>query len=151
MRHADPIENFPTEIYDQIQHVVLRAPFLLSKLTIPHMKNSPDGTGAIGFMTSDRSFNPTGNNAAYNIARLGLRALALSICAEGKDKVRSFTVSMGLAENTLPLKQRTAQTEQSGITPVEVANIFMFNMSRHGIHMANGDLLFEGGMVKTYQ
>ncbi len=150
-QHIDPIETFPMAVFDQIQQVMLRAPFLLSKLTIPHMKNSPDGTGTIGFMASVDSNTCTCNNAAQNIAKLGLRALSLSISAEGRDKVRSFTVSLGFTEHTLPLKQKTEETEQRGITPVEVANIFIFNMSRHGRHLANGDLLSEGDTVKTHQ
>ena len=81
IQHIDAIEDFPMEIYDQMHQVMLRAPFLLSKLTIPHMRNSPDGTGAIGHMASVHSHICTRNKAVYNITKFGLRALSQSISA----------------------------------------------------------------------
>ena len=44
IQHIDSIENFPMEKYDLMQRIMLRAPFLLSKLTIPYMKKSGEGT-----------------------------------------------------------------------------------------------------------
>ena len=38
------------ETYDVMQRIMLRAPFYLSKLTIPYMRKSGDGTGVIGNM-----------------------------------------------------------------------------------------------------
>jgi 3-hydroxybutyrate dehydrogenase len=52
IQHIDPIENFPMPVYDLMQKIMLRAPFYLSKLCIPHIKGSEDGTGAIGNMSS---------------------------------------------------------------------------------------------------
>ena len=52
IQHIDSIENFPMEKYDYMLNLMLRAPFYLSKLTIPHIKTSSDGTGAIGNMAS---------------------------------------------------------------------------------------------------
>jgi 3-hydroxybutyrate dehydrogenase len=36
------------------------------------------------------------------------------------------------------------------MSPVEVANLFIFGFSHHGKYLMGGDLLFDGGMVKTY-
>ena len=52
IQHIDSIDNFPMEKYDYMMRLMLRAPFFLSRLTIPHMKKSSDGTGAIGNMAS---------------------------------------------------------------------------------------------------
>ncbi|HEX9911601.1 MAG TPA: SDR family NAD(P)-dependent oxidoreductase, partial [Desulfatiglandales bacterium] len=52
IQHIDSVENFPMEKYDLMQRLMLRAPFYLSKLCIPHMKKSKDGTGVIGNMSS---------------------------------------------------------------------------------------------------
>src|SRR5208283_6108950 len=41
IQHIDSVDNFPMEKYDLMQRIMLRAPFFLSKLTIPHMKKSP--------------------------------------------------------------------------------------------------------------
>ena len=36
------------------------------------------------------------------------------------------------------------------MTPIEVANLFMFGFSRHAKYLIGGDLLFDGGVVLTY-
>lgn len=170
MQHIDAIENFPMQKYDLMQRVMLRAPFLLSKLTIPHMKASSDGTGVIGNMASVHGYICTRNKPVYNITKFGLRALSQSISAEGDGKIRSFTVSTGFVKTPLALNQIPAQAQQRGITPeavvrdvmlgasrvkemmspIEVANLFIFGMSGHGKYLVGGDMLFDGGIVKTY-
>jgi len=170
IQHIDAIENFPMRKYDLMQRIMLRAPFLLSKLTIPHMRNSFDGCGVIGNMASVHAHICTRNKAAYNIVKFGLRALSQSISAEGEGRIRSFTVSTGFVKTPLALNQVPAQAKQRGITPedvvrdvmmgasrvkemmtpMEVANLFLFGMSSHGKYMVGSDLLFDGGMVKTY-
>jgi len=170
VQHIDSIDNFPMEKYDFMQRLMLRAPFYLSKLTIPHMRKSSDGTGAIGNMASIHAHICTLNKPAYNIMKFGLRGLSQSISAEGDGKIRSFTVSTGFVKTALALNQIPAQAKQRGITPeevvrdvmmgdsrikemmspIEVANLFMFGFSRFGRYLVGGDLLFDGGMVLTY-
>jgi 3-hydroxybutyrate dehydrogenase len=36
------------------------------------------------------------------------------------------------------------------MSPVEVANLFIFGFSRFAKYLVGGDLLFDGGMVLTY-
>jgi len=170
VQHIDSIDNFPMEKFDFMHRLMLRAPFLLSKLTIPHMRRSSDGTGAIGNMASIHGHICTLNKAAYNIMKFGLRGLSQSISAEGDGKIRSFTVSTGFIKTALALNQIPAQAKQRGITPeevvrdvmmgdsrikemmtpIEVANLFLFGFSRFGRYLVGGDLLFDGGMVLTY-
>jgi len=170
IQHIDSIENFPMEKYDLMQRLMLRAPFYLSKLVIPHMKMSHDGTGAIGNMASIHAHICTVNKPVYNITKFGLRALSQSISAEGGGKIRSFTVSTGFVKTPLALNQIPAQAEQRGISqeavvtevmmgksrvkemmaPIEVANLFMFGLSRFSKYLVGGDLLFDGGVVLTY-
>jgi len=170
IQHIDSVENFPMEKYDLMQRIMLRAPFYLSKLAIPHMKKSSDGTGVIGNMASVHAHICTVNKPVYNITKFGLRALTQSIAAEGNGKIRSFTVSTGFIKTPLALNQIPAQAEQRGITPeevvrdvmmgtsrikemmspIEVANLFIFGFSRFSKYLIGGDLLFDGGMVLTY-
>jgi 3-hydroxybutyrate dehydrogenase len=170
IQHIDPVENFPMEKYDYMLNLMLRAPFYLSKLTFPHMRNSRDGTGAIGNMASIHAHISTLNKPVYNITKFGLRALTQSLAAEGEGKIRSFTVSTGFVKTALTLNQIPAQAEQRGITPekvvldvmlghsrvkemmspIEVANLFVFGFSRFAKYLIGGDLLFDGGVVKTY-
>ena len=170
MQHIDPIENFPMQIYDLMQKIMLRAPFYLSKLCIPHMKRSEDGTGAIGNMCSVHGHMVTRNKPVYNITKFGLRGLAQSIAAEGEGRIRGFTISTGFIKTPLALKQVPDQAKQRGITPeevvkdvmlgrsqikemmtpIEVANLYVIGFSFLGKYLIGGDLLFDGGMVKTY-
>lgn len=170
IQHIDSVDNFPMEKYDQMQSLMLRAPFYLSKLSISHMKKSSDGTGVIGNMASAHAHICTKNKPVYNITKFGLRALTQSIAAEGEGKIRSFSVSTGFVKTALALKQIPAQAEQRGITPkevvrdimmgtarikemmspIEVGNLFVFGFSRFAKYLIGGDLLFDGGMVLTY-
>jgi 3-hydroxybutyrate dehydrogenase len=170
LQHIDSVENFPMEKYDLMQRIMLRAPFLLSKLCIPHMKRSSSGTGAVGNMASVHAHICTMNKPVYNITKFGLRALSQSISAEGNGKVRSFTVSTGFVKTPLALNQIPSQAEQRSISqeevvqdvmmgksrvkdmmaPIETANLFMFGFSRYARYLVGGDLLFDGGMVLTY-
>ena len=96
--------------------------------------------------------------------------LTQSISAEGNGKIRSFTVSTGFVKTPLALNQIPAQADQRGITeeavvhdvmmgfsrvkemmsPMVVANLFVFGFSKHAKYLVGGDLLFDGGMLKTY-
>ena len=170
IQHIDPVENFPMEKYDLMQSIMLRAPFYLSKLSIPHMKESSDGTGVIGNMASAHAHICTLNKPAYNITKFGLRALTQSIAAEGAGKIRSFSVSTGFVKTGLVLGQIPSQAKQRGISPeevvrdvmmgrsqikemmapIDVGNLFVFGFSRYSRYLIGGDLLFDGGMVLTY-
>jgi len=36
------------------------------------------------------------------------------------------------------------------MSPIEVANLFLFGFSRYARYLIGGDLLFDGGVVLTY-
>lgn len=170
LQHIDSVENFPMEKYDLMQKLMLRAPFYLSQLTIPHMRKGPSGSGVIGNMASIHAHICTMNKPVYNITKFGLKALSQSISAEGEGRIRSFSVSTGFVKTALALRQIPAQAEQRGISqeqvvtdvmmgksrikemmaPVDVANLFMFGFSRYSRYLIGGDLLFDGGVVLTY-
>jgi len=170
IQHIDSVDNFPMKKYDLMQQLMLRAPFYLSQLAIGHMKQTSDGIGVIGHMASIHAHICTKNKPVYNITKFGLRALIQSISAEGDGKIRSFTISTGFVKTPLALNQIPAQAEQRGITrqevvrdvmmgasrikemmsPIEVANLFVFGFSKHARYLIGGDLLFDGGVVLTY-
>jgi len=170
IQHINSIEDFPMEKYDLMQRIMVRAPFFLSKLCLPHMKKSEDGIGAIGNMSSIHGHMVTKNKPVYNITKFALRGLTQSIAAEGEGKIRSFSVSTGFVSTPLALNQIPEQARQRGIspeevvktvmmgrsqvkemmTPLEVGNLFVIGFSRLGKYLVGGDLLFDGGVVKTY-
>ncbi len=170
VQHIDFIEDFPMDVFDKMQRIMLRAPVLLTKLCIPHFKANPDGVGVVGNMASIHAHVCTVAKVSYNIAKFAMRALAQSIAAEGGGKIRAFTVSTGFVATPLALGQIPAQAAKRGISPeevvrevmcghsrlkelmkpIEVANLFVFGLSRFARFLIGGDLLFDGGLVLTY-
>ncbi|MDS0221317.1 SDR family oxidoreductase [Haloarcula sp. S1AR25-5A] len=171
LQHIDAIEDFPMEKYDQMHDVMLRAPLALSKRVIPHIRGTDDGVGAIGNMASVHGHYVTSDKVAYNVSKFGLRGLTQSIAAEGGGGLRGFSISTGYVKTPLVVDQIPDTAEQRGISvdeviddvmlgqarvkemmdPIDVANLFVFGFSSHADHLNGGDLLFDGGMTKTYE
>lgn len=169
LQHVAPLEEFPTERYDTMQAVMLRAPTLLAREAIDPMR-AADG-GVIGNMASVHGHYVTSDKVAYNVCKFGLRGLTRSIAAEGNGQVRAFSVSTGYVATPLVTDQIPDTADQRGITerevvedvmlgqarttkmltPVEVANLFVFGFSGHARHLNGGDLLFDAGMSTTYE
>ena len=171
LQHIDSIPDFPMEQFDRLHRVMARAPLYLSKLCIPEMRESADGTGCVGNMASVHAHYVTSDKVAYNMSKFALRGLTQSIAAEGEGEVRSFSVSTGYVKTPLVTNQIPDTAEQRGITPqevvedvmlgqarvkemmepVEVANLFVYGFSRHARQLNGSDLLFDGGMTLTYE
>ncbi|WP_227376715.1 SDR family NAD(P)-dependent oxidoreductase [Haladaptatus halobius] len=170
LQHIDPVDEFPTEQFDLLHDVMVRAPFLLAKACHPHMRASDDGTGCVGNMASVHGHYVTADKVAYNVSKFGIRGLTQSIAAEGEGAVRAFSVSTGYVKTPLVTEQIPDTADQRGIsvdevvedvmlgqsrtkemmTPLDVANLFIFGFSKHARHLNGGDLLFDGGMTLTY-
>jgi 3-hydroxybutyrate dehydrogenase len=171
MQHIASLPAFPMEEYDRLLDVMLRAPFLVAKLAMPHVRATDDGIGAIANMSSIHGHYATKDKAAYNTAKHGLAGLTRSIAAEGEGTLRSFSVSVGYVLTPLMVDQIEDTAEERGIsereviedvmlgqartkemmTPAEVANLFVFGFSKHGKHLNGGDLLWDGGYTTTYE
>ena len=171
MQHIASIPEFPMETYDDMTDVMVRAPFLLSKLVMPHVRATEDGVGAIGNMSSVHGRYATRDKATYITAKHALNGLTRSIAAEGDGTLRGFSVSAGYVLTPLMADQIADTAEERGITedeviedvmlgqartkelmmPVEVANLYVFGFSSHARHLNGGDLLFDGGYTKTYE
>ena len=170
IQYISSIEDFPMDKYDLMQKLMLRAPFLLSKLCIPHMRSNSDGQGVIGNMASIQGHICTVNKPVYNLLKFGMRGLTQSIAAEGEGKIRAFSVSTSFVKTPMTVGQVHSNAVRRGISdeqmvhdvilgkqrikemmnPIEVANLFMFGFSRFSRFLFGADLLFDGGAVLTY-
>jgi 3-hydroxybutyrate dehydrogenase len=171
LQHIAPIPEFPPERYDLLHDVMLRAPFMLAKYTMPHIRATDDGVGAIGNMSSIHGQYATKDKAAYITMKHGLTGLTRSIAAEGEGMLRGFSVSAGYVLTPLMVDQIEDTARERGISerevvedvmlgqartktmmaPVDVANLFAFGFSGFGRHLNGADLLWDGGYVHTYE
>jgi len=171
MQHIASIAEFPMEQYDLLLDIMLRAPFFVSKLAMPHIRANADGVGAIGNMSSVHGHYATQDKAAYITAKHGLQGLTRAIAAEGEGTLRGFSVSVGYVLTPLMVDQIEDTAAERGIserevvedvmlgqartkemmTPAEVANLFVFGFSQHGKHLNGGDMLWDGGYTTTYE
>jgi len=168
MQHIASLDAFPMEKYDLLTDIMLRAPFLTSKLAIPHIREA--GAGAIANMSSVHGQYATQKKAAYITAKHGLTGLTRAIAAEGEGSLRSFSVSVGYVLTPLMVDQIEDTAAERGISerevvedvmlgqartkemmsPAEVANLFVFGLSGHGDHLNGADMLWDGGFTNTY-
>jgi len=171
MQHIASISEFPMERYDLLTDIMLRSPFKMAQAAIPHIQSTDDGVGAIGNMSSVHGHYATKDKPAYIIAKHGLTGLTRAIAAEGEGSLRGFSVSVGYVLTPLMVDQIEDTATERGIskrevvedvmlgqartkemmTPVEVANLFVFGFSSHASHLNGGDLLFDGGYTTTYE
>ena len=171
LQHISPIEEFPTEKWDLMMDVMLRGPFLVAKHAIPHIRATDDGVGAIGNMASIHGHIATQDKAAYITSKFGLRGLTQVIAAEGEGALRSFSVSTGYVKTPLVTNQIPDTAEERDIReqevvedvmlgqsrvkemmePIDVANLFVFGLSKRGRHLNGGDLTWDGGHLATYE
>ena len=171
MQHIASIPNFPTETYDLLLDLMLRAPFLTAKYAMKHIRTTEDSTGAIANMSSIHGHYATQDKPAYITAKHGLNGLTRAIAAEGEGTLRGFSISAGYVLTPLMVDQIEDTTRERGITeqevvedvmlgqartkemmtPAEVANLFVFGFSSHAKHLNGGDLLFDGGYTTTYE
>jgi 3-hydroxybutyrate dehydrogenase len=169
MQHIASIPDFPMAKYDLLLDIMLRAPFLVAKLAMPHIRAA--GGGAIGNMSSVHGHYATQDKAAYITAKHGLNGLTRCIAAEGEGTLRGFSVSVGYVLTPLMVNQIEDTAAERGIserevvedvmlgqartkemmTPAEVANLFVFGFSKHGKHLNGGDMLYDGGYSTTYE
>ena len=169
LQHVAPLEEFPMDVYDTMQDVMVRAPTLVSKHALPHIREA--GSGAVGNMASVHGHYVTSDKVAYNVAKFGVRGLTQSIAAEGQGDVRAFSVSTGYVKTPLVVDQIPDTAEEREITerevvedvmlgqsratelmePVDVANLFVVGFSELGSHLNGGDLRFDDGMTLTYE
>lgn len=169
-QHVAPLEEFPMGTYDAMQRVMVRAPTLLAKHCLPHMRGGEESAGVVANMCSIHGHYVTRDKVAYNTAKFAIRGLTQSIAAEGDGDVRSFSVSTAYVKTPLVVNQIADTAQQRGISerevvekvmleearttelmdPIEVANAFAFGLSDHARFLNGADLLFDGGYTLTY-
>jgi 3-hydroxybutyrate dehydrogenase len=164
MQHVSPIEDFPTEKFEQMIKIMLTAPFLTTKLVVPIMKRQRFGriinissiNGLVGFA----------GKSAYNSAKHGVIGLTKAVALEtaaygitvnalcpgyvGTDLVRNQLKDVAALHNTspqlalegviLPLVPQRRLLEIS-----EIAEYTLFLSGEHAKGVTGQAIVIDGG------
>ncbi|MFC4425869.1 3-hydroxybutyrate dehydrogenase [Deinococcus navajonensis] len=118
-QHIDPVADFPEDTWDTMLHVMLTAPFLLSKYAWPHLTRS--GQGRIINVASIHGHVASPFKSAYISAKHGLIGLTRTAALEaGEQGLTVNAICPGYVRTPLVEGQIADQARTRGITAQEV-------------------------------
>nr|WP_299344975.1 glucose 1-dehydrogenase [Allomuricauda sp.] len=150
-----PLEAAGEEVFDKIMEVNVKAPWLLSNLVQPHMK---DGGGSIINIASVEGVHPGFRLGLYSMTKAALIMLTKNQAKEwGKYGIRSNVVCPGLIktkfsqalwsdEKTLGMYTSTIPLKRMA-EPDEMAGLVMLLASDAGSYMTGGVYTADGGYL----
>jgi NAD(P)-dependent dehydrogenase (short-subunit alcohol dehydrogenase family) len=156
--HVAPALAFPTDGWDRMMAVNLRAPFLTARTLAPAM--IAQGRGKIINISSQTGVVALDDHVAYAASKGGLNALTKSLCAEwGRHNIQVNAICptvvmtpMGRKVWGAPEKGdpfRAATPARRFAEPVEVADAALY-LASDASNMVNGALLMvEGGFTSV--
>jgi 3-hydroxybutyrate dehydrogenase len=164
LQHVSPVEEFPPERFETMLRVMVTAPFLLLRRTLPHMYGR--GWGRVVNVSSVHGLRASPFKSGYVAAKHALEGLskvtALEAAARG---VTSNCVNPGYVRTPLVERQIAAQAEAHGISPErvvtevllrgsaikrliepeEVASVVLWLCGPHTSHVTGASLPMDGG------
>lgn len=128
VQHVAAVEDFPPEKFALILRLMLEAPFLLTRASLPHMYRS--GWGRIVHISSAHGLRASPYKAAYVSAKHGLEGLSKVIALEAADRgVTSNCVNPGYVRTPLVERQVADQARLHGLSEDEVLAEVMLTRS----------------------
>ncbi|MFI5807335.1 3-hydroxybutyrate dehydrogenase [Streptomyces sp. NPDC051561] len=119
LQHVAPLTEFPPERFELIQRVMVTAPFLLLRRTLPHMYAG--GWGRVVNISSVHGLRASPYKSAYVTAKHALEGLSKVAALEGAPHgVTSNCVNPGYVRTPLVEGQIRDQAAAHGIGPNEV-------------------------------
>ncbi|SEJ47994.1 3-hydroxybutyrate dehydrogenase [Deinococcus reticulitermitis] len=118
-QHIDPVRDFPEDTWDTMLHVMLTAPFLLSKYAWAHLTRS--GQGRIINVASIHGHVASPFKSAYVSAKHGLIGLTRTAALEaGEQGLTVNAICPGYVRTPLVEGQIADQARTRGLSPQEV-------------------------------
>ncbi|MGW7550585.1 3-hydroxybutyrate dehydrogenase [Streptomyces rimosus] len=120
-QHVAPLTAFPPERFALMQQVMVTAPFLLLRHTLPYMY--ANGWGRVVNISSVHGRRASAYKAAYVAAKHALEGLSKVTAMEGAEHgVTSNCINPGYVRTPLVEKQIRDQAAAHGIDPADVLN-----------------------------
>lgn len=121
VQHVAPLEQFDPERFAFMLRLMLEAPFLLTRATLPHMYER--GWGRIVHISSVHGLRASAYKSAYVSAKHGLEGLSKVIALEGAARgVTSNCVCPGYVRTPLVENQLVDQAAVHGLSVDEVVS-----------------------------
>ncbi len=128
LQHVAAIEDFPAERFELIQKVMVTAPFLLLKRTLPHMY--AQGWGRVVNISSAHGLRASPFKSAYVTAKHAIEGLSKVAALEGAEHgVTSNCVNPAYVRTPLVERQIAAQSAAHGIGPEQVVGEVLLRRS----------------------
>lgn len=164
LQHVAPLAEFPPDRFELMQKVMVQAPFLLLRRTLPHM--TAQGWGRIVNISSVHGLRASAFKAGYVTAKHALEGLSKVAALEGAPHgVTSNCISPGYVRTPLVEQQIAAQATAHGIDaervvgevllgrsavkrliePEEVAAVAVWLCGPHTGYITGASLPMDGG------
>ncbi|MCG8914211.1 3-hydroxybutyrate dehydrogenase [Actinokineospora sp. PR83] len=164
LQHVAPLHEFPVERFTHLQQVMVTAPFLLIRRSLPHMYAR--GWGRVVNLSSVHGLRASAYKVAYVTAKHALEGLSKVTAVEGAPHgVTSNCVSPGYVRTALVTGQIADQARAHGIErdevveqvlldraplkqlvePAEVAALVTWLCGPHAAHLTGASLPVDGG------
>ncbi len=128
LQHVAPLTDFPVDRFTLIQQVMVTAPFLLLRRTLPHMYGA--GWGRVVNISSVHGLRASAFKSAYVAAKHGLEGLSKVAALEGAPYgVTSNCISPGYVRTPLVEAQIGQQAAAHGISPGDVLDEVLLTRS----------------------
>lgn len=168
LQHVAALHEYPPERFELIQRVMVTAPFLLIRRSLPHMYAR--GWGRIVNISSVHGLRASAFKSAYVAAKHGLEGLSKVAAIEGAPHgVTSNCVSPGYVRTPLVQNQIEAQAREHGIgadevvervlldrapvkrliEPEDVAELVLWLCGPHAGHLTGASVPVDGGWTAT--
>ena len=151
-------ENCSEADWDEIMNINLKAAFLGSKFSIPHMRRR--GGGVIINVASAQAFISSSNMVHYTTAKSALLGFTRSLAIDFAPSIRAIAVCPGtvdtpMAHNAWATSKNPESVRQDSIamhllkricTPQEVAELIVFLCSNKSAFITGQAIRIDGGL-----
>ncbi|MBN1436053.1 MAG: SDR family oxidoreductase [Sedimentisphaerales bacterium] len=129
--YAGPLENTPTDQYDQVMAVNARAPFILCREALPLLKQSTQPT--IINISSVVGIKGYPNQTLYTASKHALRGMSIALAEElRKDNIRVHVICPGGVATDMVSQVRPDIAQQDLMAPEEIADLVLYLLTHKG-------------------
>jgi len=127
-----PLEQYDVPMWCKVLHVNLTAPFILTQVLLPHLRQSKDAS--VIFVSSGVVKQSRPYWGAYAIAKSGLEAVRGMWAEEleGEPNIRINSINPGRMRTPMRAAAYPAENPNTVPEPAAVAGAFLYLLSAHG-------------------